>query len=82
MAVHHAKECAFAPEFDFQQQALLYLPQKIPDVREPGVRRKPPTRSCSPAGTEPGPRAFCMFTSYSQDEYIFRTCAHAVDFPR
>ena len=41
----HAKERKLPPEFDYPSQALLYLPRKMPDVRDPGFRQKPPMKS-------------------------------------
>src|SRR6267143_3709539 len=35
LGLDHAKEGALPPEFDWQKQALLYLPRGIPDVRNP-----------------------------------------------
>jgi len=47
--VDHAKEKALPPEFDYAKQALLYLPKKMPDVRDAGFAGKARTklRSCS-----------------------------------
>ncbi len=35
LGLDHAKEGALPPEFDWQKQALLYMPRGIPDVRNP-----------------------------------------------
>jgi len=39
MGVDHAKESLLPPEFDYESQALLYLPERMPDVRDPGSVR-------------------------------------------
>src|SRR5262252_407237 len=36
LGVDHAKERTLPPEFDYRTQAMLYLPRKMPDVRDAG----------------------------------------------
>ena len=50
------KERVLPPEFDYGEQALLYLPQKMPDVRDAGFPAKAARGNCGVAGTQPGPR--------------------------
>src|SRR6266702_6192915 len=40
LGVDHAKDRALPPEFDYPKQALLYLPRKMPDVRDAGFPAK------------------------------------------
>src|ERR1700674_1610657 len=40
LGIDHAKDRALPPEFDFPKQALLYLPRKMPDVRDAGFPAK------------------------------------------
>src|SRR6201987_2959975 len=40
LGIDHAKDRALPPEFDYPEQALLYLPQKMPDVRDAGFQAK------------------------------------------
>jgi ATP-dependent DNA helicase DinG len=80
LGLDHAKECALPPEFDFQQQALLYLPQKMPDVRDAGFAGKAAEEIVQLLELSQG-RAFCLFTSYSQMNDLFERVRTRVDFP-
>ena len=60
LGLDHVKERTLPPEFDYAEQALLYLPNKIPDVRDAGFRRqKPPMKSCSCWNTARAARFAC-----------------------
>ena len=80
LGLDHAKECALPPEFDYQQQALLYLPQKMPDVRDSGFAGKAADEIVQLLEHSQG-RAFCLFTSYSQMNDLFERVRSRVDFP-
>src|SRR5580700_7107303 len=80
VGLDHVKECALPPEFDFQQQALLYLPQKMPDVRDAGFAGKAAEEIVQLLELSQG-RAFCLFTSYSQMNDLFERVRTRVDFP-
>jgi ATP-dependent DNA helicase DinG len=80
LGLDHAKECALPPEFDYQQQALLYLPQKMPDVRDAGFAGKAADEIVQLLELSKG-RAFCLFTSYSQMNDLFERVRTRVDFP-
>ena len=81
MGVYHAKECQLPPEFDYEQQALLYLPQRMPDVRDAGFSAKAADEIVSLLELSQG-RAFCLFTSYAQMNDLFERVRDRVDFPR
>jgi ATP-dependent DNA helicase DinG len=80
MGVDHAKECQLSPEFDYEQQALLYLPQYMPDVRDPGFAAKATEQIVSLLELSQG-RAFCLFTSYAQMNELFERVRNQVEFP-
>ena len=80
MGVDHAKECQLPPEFDYGQQALLYLPERMPDVRDPGYAPKAADEIVSLLELSQG-RAFCLFTSYAQMNDLFDRVRGRVDFP-
>jgi ATP-dependent DNA helicase DinG len=80
LGLDHAKECALPQEFDFQQQALLYLPQKMPDVRDAGFPGKAADEIVQLLELSQG-RAFCLFTSYSQMNDLFERVRTRVEFP-
>jgi len=80
LGLDHAKECALPPEFDYQQQALLYLPQKMPDVRDAGFAGKAADEIVQLLELSQG-RAFCLFTSYAQMNDLFERVRTRVEFP-
>jgi ATP-dependent DNA helicase DinG len=80
MGVDHAKECTLPPEFAYEQQALLYLPQRMPDVRDAGFAAKAADEIVALLELSRG-RAFCLFTSYVQMNDLFDRVRSRVDFP-
>ena len=80
MGLDHAKETALPPEFDYQQQALLYLPQRMPDVRDGGFAGKAADEIAALLELSEG-RAFCLFTSYAQMNELFERLRNRLDFP-
>src|SRR5271165_3305964 len=80
MGVDHAKECALPPEFDYEEQALLYLPQRMPDVRDAGFAAKAADEIVGLLELSQG-RAFCLFTSYAQMNDLFERVRDRLDFP-
>jgi len=80
LGLDHTKECALPPEFDYGQQALLYLPQKMPDVRDAGFGAKAADEIVNLLELSQG-RAFCLFTSYTQMNDLFERVGNRVDFP-
>src|SRR5271163_4639146 len=61
LGLDHAKERALPPEFDYPEQALLYLPIKMPDVRDAGFSAKAADEIVRLLELSRG-RAFCLFT--------------------
>ena len=80
MGLDHAKECSVPPEFNYQEQALLYLPQRMPDVRDAGFGAKAAEEIITLLELSQG-RAFCLFTSYSQMNDLFERVRNRLDFP-
>ena len=80
LGLDHSKECALPPEFDYGSQALLYLPQKMPDVRDAGFPAKAADEIVQLLELSQG-RAFCLFTSYSQMNDLFDRVRNRVGFP-
>ncbi len=80
LGLDHVKERTLPPEFDYQQQALLYLPSKIPDVRDSGFAAKAADEIVQLLEHSQG-RAFCLFTSYSQMNDLFERVRTRVSFP-
>jgi ATP-dependent DNA helicase DinG len=80
MGLDQAKESKLPPEFDYQHQALLYLPQRMPDVRDAGFATKAADEIVALLELSKG-RAFCLFTSYAQMNDLFDRVSNRVDFP-
>jgi ATP-dependent DNA helicase DinG len=80
LGIDHAKDRALPPEFDYPKQALLYLPRKMPDVRDAGFQAKAADEIVRLLELSKG-RAFCLFTSYSQMNDLFERVRSRVSFP-
>ena len=80
LGLDHAKESALPPEFNYQEQALLYLPQRMPDVRDAGFAAKAADEIVQLLELSQG-RAFCLFTSYAQMNDLFERVEGRLDFP-
>jgi len=80
LGLDHAKEKALPPEFDYGKQALLYLPKKMPDVRDAGFSGKATDEIVELLELSQG-RAFCLFTSYAQMNDLYERIRTRVDFP-
>jgi ATP-dependent DNA helicase DinG len=80
LGIDHAKDRDLPPEFDYASQALLYLPGKIPDVRDAGFPVKAADEIVQLLELSQG-RAFCLFTSYSQMNDLFERVRSRVLFP-
>jgi ATP-dependent DNA helicase DinG len=80
LGIDHAQDRALPPEFDYPKQALLYLPPKMPDVRDAGFSAKAADEIVRLLEMTRG-RAFCLFTSYSQMNDLFERVRPRVAFP-
>jgi len=80
LGLDHVKERTLPPEFDYAEQALLYLPMKMPDVRDAGFASKAADEIVQLLEHSQG-RAFCLFTSYSQMNDLFERVRTRVSFP-
>lgn len=67
-------------EFDYRAQALLYIPSRMPDVRDAAFPEKATQEITRLIEITEG-RAFCLFTSLSQMKEIYGRVRKAVDFP-
>jgi ATP-dependent DNA helicase DinG len=76
----HTKERKLPPEFEYPSQALLYLPRKMPDVRDPGFSSKAADEIVQLLEHSQG-RAFCLFTSYTQMKDLYERVRLRVSFP-
>src|SRR5262249_26856373 len=80
LGLDHTKERGLPPEFNWAEQALLYLPRTIPDVRDPRFSVSAADEIVKLLELSEG-RAFCLFTSYSQMNDLFERVRTRVSFP-
>jgi ATP-dependent DNA helicase DinG len=65
LGIQNARELVVASHFDYENQALLYVPPDLPDPREPGFAEQAAARIRQVLEITRG-RAFCLFTSHAQ----------------
>src|ERR1700722_12720602 len=80
LGVLPAKETVLPQEFDFHEQALLYIPQAMPDVRHETFSSRAAHEIVKLLEISQG-RAFCLFTSYAQMRVVHEMVASRVSFP-
>jgi ATP-dependent DNA helicase DinG len=80
LGLDQAKENALPPEFDYANQALLYLPQRVPDIRDAGFAGKAADEIVALLELSQG-RAFCLFTSHAQMKDLFERLRDRLEFP-
>jgi ATP-dependent DNA helicase DinG len=80
LGVKPAKEVVLPQEFNFHDQALLYLPRSIPDVRHPSFPASAADEISKLLEISEG-RAFCLFTSYFQMKDVHERVSKKVGFP-
>ena len=66
--------------FDYQKQALLYIPQHLPDPRSPAFSKGAATEVARVLRHSRG-RAFVLFTSYQQMRLVYDTVSLEVEYP-
>jgi len=74
------RERVLPQEFDFREQAVLYIPEKLPDVRDASFPARAAGEIVKLLEITEG-RAFCLFTSYVQMRDAFERVKTKVDFP-
>jgi ATP-dependent DNA helicase DinG len=75
-----AAERVLPSEFDFAEQALLYIPANLPDVRDAGFPERAAQEIIQLLEISEG-RAFCLFTSYSQMKDLYERVRTQVRYP-
>jgi ATP-dependent DNA helicase DinG len=80
LGVTPAAEKILPHEFDFKTQALLYIPRRLPDVRNPAFPAGAAEEIAKLLEISRG-RAFCLFTSYAQMKDVFERVSRVVQFP-
>jgi len=80
LGLEHARESVLASHFDYESQALLYVPPDLPDPRTPQFAAKAAGRIRQLLTITRG-RAFVLFTSYAQMNDIYQRLLGEVEFP-
>jgi ATP-dependent DNA helicase DinG len=80
LGMEHARESVLPSHFDYESQALLYVPPDLPDARTPQFTAKAAERIRRLLEITRG-RAFVLFTSYAQMNDIYQRLLGEVEFP-
>jgi len=80
LGVDHARDVVLPSHFDYQNQALFYVPPDLPDPRTPQFASKAAERIRKLLEITRG-RAFVLFTSYAQMRDIYQRLLGEIEFP-
>jgi ATP-dependent DNA helicase DinG len=80
LGLDNAKERTLPPEFQYGEQALFYLPQRMPDVRDAGFAARAADEILRLLELSEG-RAFCLFTSYAQMKDLYERVSARSPYP-
>ena len=80
LGVQHARELVVQSHFDYESQALLYVPPDLPDPRQPQFVEHAAERVRELLEITRG-RAFCLFTSYALMNQLYERLLGELDFP-
>lgn len=80
LGLNHGRELVVPSHFHYGEQALLYLPQEMPDPRDAGFTDAAADKICEVLEITKG-RAFCLFTSYAQMHRIHDQLMARIGFP-
>jgi ATP-dependent DNA helicase DinG len=80
LGMEHARESVLPSHFDYEKQALFYVPPDLPDPRTPQFAAK--AAECTRKLLEiTRGRAFVLFTSYAQMNEIYQRLLGVLEFP-
>jgi len=80
LGMEHARESILPSHFDYERQALLYVPPDLPDPRTPQFAAKASDRIRRLLEITRG-RAFVLFTSYAQMNEVHQRLLGEIEFP-
>ncbi len=80
LGLDHAREQILPSHFDYENQALFYVPPDLPDPRTPQFTVTATARIRQLLEISRG-RAFVLFTSYSQMNEVYERLLGELDFP-
>ena len=80
LGVSGARTLVVPGHFDYSKQALLYVPQRLPDPRDPAFT-KMASEEVSRILTHSRGRAFVLFTSYQQMRLVYEAVSFDLEYP-
>lgn len=80
LGLEDARELIIPSHFRYEEQALLYLPPRMPDPRDAGYVEAA-ARCIERILRITRGRAFCLFTSYSQMRALYERLVPVLDYP-
>jgi ATP-dependent DNA helicase DinG len=80
LGLEHARESVLPSHFDYESQALFYVPPDLPDARTPQFTALAADRIRKLLEITRG-RAFVLFTSYAQMNDVYQRLLGELEFP-
>jgi ATP-dependent DNA helicase DinG len=80
LGIPYARTLNVASPFDFRQQSLLYVPQHLPDARDPGFLKAAAAEIVKLLELSRG-RAFVLCTSYAGMRGLHEKVNYEIDYP-
>ncbi len=80
LGLEHARELVLPSHFDYENQAVFYVPPDLPDPRTPQFAAKAADRIRRLLEITRG-RAFVLFTSYAQMNDVYQRLLGELEFP-
>ena len=80
LGIQNARELVVPSHFDYESQALLYIPPDLPDPRDPRFVEQASQRVRQLLEITRG-RAFCLFTSYALMHQLHERLLGELEFP-
>jgi len=80
LGIRHTRSLVVPSHFEYARQALLYVPQHLPDPRSPAFPRAAAEEITRILRHSKG-RAFVLFTSYQQMRMVYDRVSLEIDYP-
>ncbi len=80
LGIRHTRSLVVPSHFEYAKQALLYVPQHLPDPRSPAFPRSAAEEITRILRLTKG-RAFVLFTSYQQMRIVYDRVSLEIDYP-
>ncbi len=80
LGIRHTRSLVVPSHFEYARQALLYVPQHLPDPRSPAFPRAAADEITRILRHSRG-RAFVLFTSYQQMRMVYDRVSLEIDYP-